>query len=343
MEIGNQIKQLRQRRGITQEEMAQHFRITPQAVSKWERNITTPDIGLLPEISAYFGVSIDELFALSDDTRMKRIQNMLWDVRYISRSDADSAREFLLDKARRETRNGDPYALLAQLENQLANTHKEAAAEYAKKALQRDHSIHMAHSELAAAMNGKCGDWCADNRNELIEYYKAFTAEHPDYLSGYLWLIDQLLADYRIKEAEECFVEIEKLDAGYRTYYYRAILQLEKGNVDAAMTIFEKMETAFPDEWIMYLSLGDAMTRMGNYEKAKEYYRKYQDNQKGTPKYTDGLTSIAQVCEIQGDYAGAISAIEEEIAMLATEWNTTAGETVDQHLRKIEKLKKLML
>lgn len=342
MEIGNQIKQLRLRRGITQEEMAQHFGITPQAVSKWERDVTTPDIGLLPDISAYFGVTIDELFALSDDTKMKRIQNMLWDVRYISLADADSAREFLLDKARREKRNGEPYALLAQLENQLANTHKEAAAEYAKKALQRDHSIRMAHSELAAAMNGKCGDWCADNHNELIEYYKGFTAEHPDNLTGYLWLIDQLLADYRIEEAEACFAQIEKLDNGYRTPYYRAILQLEKGNVDAAMAIFEEMESAFPEEWIMYLSLGDAMTRIGKYEKAKAYYRKYQDNQKDSPKYTDGLTSIAQICEIQGDYAGAIAAIEEEIATLAAEWSTTSGEMVDQHLRKIEKLKKLL-
>ena len=33
MEIGNQIKQLRQRRGITQEALAQHLGVTPQAVS----------------------------------------------------------------------------------------------------------------------------------------------------------------------------------------------------------------------------------------------------------------------------------------------------------------------
>lgn len=340
MEIGNQIKQLRQRRGITQEEMAQYFGITPQAISKWERDVTAPDIGLLPEISAYFGVTIDELFALSDDTRIKRIQNMLWDVRYISDADADAAREFLLDKARREKQNGEPYALLAQLENQLANAHKEAAAEYAKKALKRDHAIRMAHSELAAAMNGICGDWCVDNRYELIEYYKAFTLEHPDYLSGYLWLIDQLLADHRMAEAEDCFKQIERLDNGYRTSYYRAILQLEKGNVSEAMQMFEEMEVAFPEEWGMYLSLGDAMVRIGNYEQAKVYYRKFQDNQTDAPKYTDGLTSIALVCEIQGDYAGAIAAVEEEIAALAADWNTTSGEMVDQHLRKIEMLKK---
>ena len=83
MEIGNKIKELRLRRGITQEVMAQHFGVTSQAVSKWERGVATPDISMLPAISAYFGVTIDELFSLSDDTRMERIQNMIWDVRYL--------------------------------------------------------------------------------------------------------------------------------------------------------------------------------------------------------------------------------------------------------------------
>ena len=66
MNIGNQIKALRIRKGVTQEAVAQHFNISPQAVSKWECGQSVPDIGMLPGLSAYFGVPIDELFALSD-------------------------------------------------------------------------------------------------------------------------------------------------------------------------------------------------------------------------------------------------------------------------------------
>ena len=40
MEIGNQIKQLRQHRGITQEALALHLGVTAQAVSKWERGVS---------------------------------------------------------------------------------------------------------------------------------------------------------------------------------------------------------------------------------------------------------------------------------------------------------------
>ena len=61
MEIGNQIKQLRLRRGITQEAMAQHFGISPQAVSKWENGYTLPDILMLCALADYFTVTTDEL------------------------------------------------------------------------------------------------------------------------------------------------------------------------------------------------------------------------------------------------------------------------------------------
>ena len=61
MEIGNQIKQLRLRRGITQEAMAQHFSITAQAISKWENGAAVPELDKLQAIAAFFGVTLDEL------------------------------------------------------------------------------------------------------------------------------------------------------------------------------------------------------------------------------------------------------------------------------------------
>lgn len=60
--IGTTIKYLRKAKGVTQEEMAQHLNITYQSISKWENNITLPDITLLPGIATYFGISMDELF-----------------------------------------------------------------------------------------------------------------------------------------------------------------------------------------------------------------------------------------------------------------------------------------
>jgi len=63
MKIGENIRLLRQRKGLTQEQVAQQLGVTYQAVSKWENDTNTPDIALLPEIAALFDVTIDALFA----------------------------------------------------------------------------------------------------------------------------------------------------------------------------------------------------------------------------------------------------------------------------------------
>ena len=62
MNIGNKIKELRRKRGITQEELANCIGISSQAVSKWENHVGLPDITLAPRLASYFGISMDELF-----------------------------------------------------------------------------------------------------------------------------------------------------------------------------------------------------------------------------------------------------------------------------------------
>ena len=157
MELAQQIKSLRLRRGITQEEMAQHFGITAQAVSKWERGTAAPDIGLLPVLSAYFGVTIDDLFALSDDTRMERIENMLWDMRFLNDASIENERKFLLAKAEKEPQNSAPLELLALLEWHLAQEHCFHVKEYALTALQRTPSSARAHqAKLFCVYCGHC-------------------------------------------------------------------------------------------------------------------------------------------------------------------------------------------
>ena len=245
MEIGNQIKQIRLRRGITQEALAQYLGITAQAVSKWERGAATPDIGLLPELSAYLGVTIDTLFAVSDDTRMERIQNMLWDIRFLSPGDIESSREFLLEKASREPENGAPHAMLAEMENHIAQCHKDMAAEYAKEALRRDYTLKEAHSELTEAMCRTCGDWCASNHYALIEYYKGFVEEHSEYVPGYLWLLDPLLDDDRIEEAEYYCERMSKIDNTYRPLLYQGRIELAKGNREKALLLLGEAEKRF--------------------------------------------------------------------------------------------------
>ena len=83
MEIGKKIRELRIARNLTQEALAAELSVTPQAISKWECGTTTPDIQLLPDIAIFFGVTLDELFCLTDDNELDRIQNQIWDSRLL--------------------------------------------------------------------------------------------------------------------------------------------------------------------------------------------------------------------------------------------------------------------
>ena len=59
--LGSRIAEYRKRAGITQDQLAEKMNVSPQAVSKWENDLSCPDISLLPQLADLFNVSIDEL------------------------------------------------------------------------------------------------------------------------------------------------------------------------------------------------------------------------------------------------------------------------------------------
>ena len=58
------IAALRKNKGVSQQELATVMGVAHQTVSKWETNVTFPDITLLPQLAQYFDVSVDELLGL---------------------------------------------------------------------------------------------------------------------------------------------------------------------------------------------------------------------------------------------------------------------------------------
>lgn len=56
------LRRLRQSKGYTQEQVADHLGVSPQSVSRWECGATFPDILLLPAIAEHYCVTVDDLF-----------------------------------------------------------------------------------------------------------------------------------------------------------------------------------------------------------------------------------------------------------------------------------------
>lgn len=59
--LGTNIRELRMKKGMTQEQLAYEFGVSSQTISRWENETTYPDITMLPVIADFFGVTIDEL------------------------------------------------------------------------------------------------------------------------------------------------------------------------------------------------------------------------------------------------------------------------------------------
>lgn len=64
MTIGKNIAELRKSRGMTQEQLAETLGVSAQAISKWENDVTMPDILLLPVIAGCFDITVDELYGV---------------------------------------------------------------------------------------------------------------------------------------------------------------------------------------------------------------------------------------------------------------------------------------
>ena len=62
----NRIRQLREKRGLTQETLATELEITQQQLSKYEMNIASIKVESLKKVAAYFNVTTDYLLGTSD-------------------------------------------------------------------------------------------------------------------------------------------------------------------------------------------------------------------------------------------------------------------------------------
>ena len=63
--LGKRISSLRKRAGLTQDKLAERLGVTAQAVSKWENDLSCPDITMLPKLAQIFGVTTDELLGIT--------------------------------------------------------------------------------------------------------------------------------------------------------------------------------------------------------------------------------------------------------------------------------------
>ena len=73
MKIGKFLRELRNEKGITQEDLAEKYGVSSRSVSRWENGNTLPELGILVELADYYEVEIREMI---DGERKSEIVEM---------------------------------------------------------------------------------------------------------------------------------------------------------------------------------------------------------------------------------------------------------------------------
>ena len=340
LDFGGRIKTLRLSKSMTQD---QRLRVSPQAVSKWENGVTLPDIQLLPELSILLGTSIDALFSMTDDKRMERIDNMLWDQRFLSREEFETEERFLKDKCLEPDAQARATLLLAELYCKRAREYRELASPLARKAIgllpEYDKA---AHTALFEAEGGVFPDWNDVNHHRTIAFYQDFIARHPSQRRAYLWLLDLLIDDGRCPEARKYLEKMNRLGESYHSDLYLGMILEKEGKPEEAAACWERMTQKDPDNWQSWFARADRLAKRCAYPEAIALYEKALALS-SRPRFTDPVNAIAQLYEIQGQYEKAIEFYQKEIELVREDWNETQGEAIDEPLRNIARLKEKMI
>lgn len=336
MEMGKEIRRLRNDRGLTQEALAAALNVTAQSVSKWECGTSVPDVQLLPEIAIYFGVSIDQLFAMDPEQQMERIENRIYDRGLFDEAEQRQIEKQLNAFAENPAHRGRAETLLAKLYNNQAEQFRLLAVEHGKTAVEltgdRD-----AIGELANAWGSYIPDWDIRNHHALIEWFSDYCRKNPKNRPAVMWLLDNLIDDRRLTEAREWLKSLEAIDSSFRVPMYRYLIAQAAGDREETEAQIKALESMAETEWCCATTLGDICTQRQEYDRAIEWYKRGQEIQPN-PKYTDSARSIAHICEIRGDKEGAIEAYKEELRIMKEDWGIISGEERDAVVREIQKL-----
>ena len=327
MDIGNKIKQLRLHAGMTQEQLATKLGISAQSISKWETAVTMPDITLLPILAGELGVSIDDLFDLTMEQKLHRIERRMDIEEEFSPQTFAEYEAYLqncLADAEEKTRI---LSLLAHLYHHRMASDSRKVSHYARKAILARPEKKECQWLLQKAEGATCWDWNIANHSAVIDFYKKVIESDnitPKSPMPYYEVMDNLLADHRTKEAAE-YLPIYKMLPAHRPFLvpvYEAYIALADYDEKKADAIMEEAEIQFRDDKGFLFEKAQYYVRKCAYEKAIEYYE-LSWNSDQRPRYTDALHGIATIYEILGNKEKAIETYDRMILCIKEEWGYT--------------------
>ena len=333
MEIGAKIKQLRNKAGLTQEQLATALGISAQSVSKWENAITMPDVALLPLLAGELGVSIDELFDLTVEQKLHRIERGIDVLTEFTPEVFAQHEEFLLHQLDEYSDRTEILNYLARLYHFRMESDARRVSKYAREAMLRAPEQKVCQWMLQMAEGAAPWDWNVANHTRVIDFFKEVITNDkgtPKAPLPYMYLIDQLIADHRTAEAEQYLDIYASLPAArpFMIPVYRAHIALAEYDLAKADAIMAEAEQYLSNDVGFLFEMAQYQARKGAYQAAIAYYEASWEQETERPRYTDALDAICTIYEILGDRKNALYAYDRLISCLCEEWGYGKDDAV---------------
>ena len=75
--LGGMISSLRKEKNMTQNDLAEKMNVTDKAVSKWERNLSCPDVNSIPKLAEILGISVEELLNAQTKQENSKVEDII--------------------------------------------------------------------------------------------------------------------------------------------------------------------------------------------------------------------------------------------------------------------------
>lgn len=241
MSIGTTIYALRKERKLTQAQLAEKLGVSEQAVSKWENEVSLPDVSLFPALASLFKVSIDRLFDYHQVSHSEAVSQILKE----SETGGDMLRsiEILESGLQRYPNSPELKTQLAHMLFMLYLNHQVDTAER-EQAIQR-----------AISLCREVADNCTDERkaDHALNILRQIYCELGDYRAA-LNAIDKLSPDnYRAKMLGKAQVLAYKRDEEFDEFTELRLL------------------TLYIDMNVFFTLTHNVLMGRGEYEKALEW------------------------------------------------------------------------
>lgn len=338
MNIGHTIRTLRKEKNISQNQLAQYLCVTPQAISKWEHGVNTPDISLLPQIAEALGVSIDFLFDYSDKKRIRKIQSNIENKNFAGIEEFSQAVSFIENELAKSPYDTEYNIVLGNLLLYYAEELEKKAVQCAKTVINKSGLNDAALNIIHLGCHGFSFDWKKNNRYQLIHYYEALIDKGIATPDTYSYLIENLIVEREYDKALQFIEKSKTIMPDKRIRLYNLLLKTIKNNTtDFSEIISIGNNSGFEENYI----IGSFLADRKEYSAAIDCWQRAFDRQEGR-RFIDPLGQMSDCYILLKKYTEAINTNELIIDVLRTDWKIDSSKEIDEIKKNIEALKQVL-